>query len=92
MKAEGLLSSTPGEQPLLTHKSKVNFSHPNIASLLVTDAPGVTHQIQPFGPKGDPDDGVQYMRNLGKRSAIPCKNYAIDPDTPRGLPYALTVT
>lgn len=35
--------------------------------LLPADAPGVTHQIQPFGPKGDPDDGVQYMRNLGKR-------------------------
>ena len=36
-------------------------------SLWIADAPGVTHQVQPFGPKGDPDDGVQYMRNLGKK-------------------------
>ncbi|GAB4819040.1 hypothetical protein N2152v2_006086 [Parachlorella kessleri] len=28
------------------------------------DAPGVTHVVFPFGPKGDPDDGKQYLRTL----------------------------
>ena len=31
----------------------------------LADSPGVTHIVKPFGPSGDPDDGVQYMRNLG---------------------------
>ncbi|KAL3142735.1 hypothetical protein ABBQ38_003035 [Trebouxia sp. C0009 RCD-2024] len=31
------------------------------------DAPGVTQIIYPFGPAGDPDDGVQYMRVLDRR-------------------------
>ena len=29
--------------------------------------PGVTHVVYPYGPEGDPDDGVQYMRTLGRR-------------------------
>lgn len=28
------------------------------------DAPGVTHVICPYGPKGDPDDGQEYLRTL----------------------------
>lgn len=28
------------------------------------DQPGVTHVVFPFGPKGDPDDGKQYLRTL----------------------------
>jgi hypothetical protein len=28
------------------------------------DAVGVTHVVFPFGPKGDPDDGKQYLRTL----------------------------
>jgi SWI/SNF related-matrix-associated actin-dependent regulator of chromatin subfamily C len=28
------------------------------------DAPGVTHVIYPYGPKGDPDDGQEYLRTL----------------------------
>lgn len=33
------------------------------------DAPGVTHIVYPFGPNGDPDDGLQYMRKLTSRFA-----------------------
>ena len=29
------------------------------------DEAGVTHIVKPFGAGGDPDDGIQYMRNLG---------------------------
>ncbi|GFH24676.1 uncharacterized protein HaLaN_22519, partial [Haematococcus lacustris] len=31
------------------------------------DDPGVTHVVFPFGPKGDPDDGQQYMRVLSHK-------------------------
>ena len=31
------------------------------------DAPGVTQIVYSFGPDGDPDDGVQYMRVLDRR-------------------------
>lgn len=31
------------------------------------DAQGVTHVVLPFGPKGDPDDGQQYLRTLEVR-------------------------
>ena len=27
-------------------------------------APGVTHVVYPYGPKGDPDDGQEYLRTL----------------------------
>ena len=33
----------------------------------LADAPGVTQIVYPFGPDGDPDDGVQYMRVLDRR-------------------------
>lgn len=33
------------------------------------DAPGVSQVVYPFGPDGDPDDGVQYMRVLDRRGA-----------------------
>ena len=31
------------------------------------DDPAVTHIVYPFGPEGDPDDGVQYLRSLEMR-------------------------
>ena len=31
------------------------------------DDPSVTHIVYPFGPEGDPDDGVQYLRSLELR-------------------------
>lgn len=31
------------------------------------ETPGVTHIVYPFGPKGDVDDGVEYIRSLEKR-------------------------
>ena len=31
------------------------------------DSTGVTHIVYPFGPNGDPDDGVQYMRVQDRR-------------------------
>ena len=31
------------------------------------DEAEVTHIVFPFGAQGDPDDGKQYMRNLGRR-------------------------
>ena len=31
------------------------------------ETPGVTHIVCPFGPKGDTDDGVEYMRSLESR-------------------------
>lgn len=31
------------------------------------DDPSVTHIVYPFGPEGDPDDGVQYLRSLESR-------------------------
>ena len=33
--------------------------------------PGVTHVVYPYGPEGDPDDGVQYMRTLGPQVKSP---------------------
>ena len=29
--------------------------------------PSITHMVYPFGPEGDPDDGVQYLRSLETR-------------------------
>ena len=34
------------------------------------DAPGVSQIVYPFGPDGDPDDGVQYMRVLDRRCML----------------------
>ena len=34
---------------------------------LPAETPGVTHIVYPFGPKGDPDDGQEYLRCLEKR-------------------------
>lgn len=31
------------------------------------DDPSVTHIVYPFGPDGDPDDGLQYLRSLETR-------------------------
>lgn len=31
------------------------------------DDPSVTHIVYPFGPEGDPDDGLQYLRSLEMR-------------------------
>ena len=31
------------------------------------EIPGVTHVVHPFGAKGDPDDGQEYLRCLEKR-------------------------
>ena len=31
------------------------------------EIPGVTHVVYPFGAKGDPDDGQEYLRCLEKR-------------------------
>lgn len=31
------------------------------------ETPGVSQIVYPFGPDGDPDDGVQYMRVLDRR-------------------------
>jgi hypothetical protein len=36
-------------------------------SVLGAETPGVTHIVYPFGPKGDVDDGLEYMRCLEKR-------------------------
>lgn len=33
----------------------------------IADDPTVTHIVFPFGPDGDPDDGVQYLRSLAAR-------------------------
>lgn len=43
----------------------------------LADAPGVTQIIYPFGPAGDPDDGVQYMRVLDRRRVLSdsCSTY-----------------
>ena len=38
---------------------------------LHADAPGVSQVVYPFGPDGDPDDGVQYMRVLDRRYLSP---------------------
>ena len=35
---------------------------------LFAETPGVTHIVYPFGAKGDPDDGQEYLRCLEKRS------------------------
>lgn len=37
------------------------------AHLPSAETPGVTHIVYPFGPKGDPDDGQEYLRCLEKR-------------------------
>ena len=31
------------------------------------EIPGVSHVVYPFGAKGDPDDGQEYLRCLEKR-------------------------
>ena len=35
--------------------------------VLGAEIPGVTHVVHPFGAKGDPDDGQEYLRCLEKR-------------------------
>ncbi len=35
--------------------------------LAFAETPGVTHIVYPFGPKGDVDDGVEYIRCLDNR-------------------------
>ena len=32
-----------------------------------SEDPAVTHIVYPFGPEGDPDDGIQYLRSLEMR-------------------------
>ncbi|KAK9830209.1 hypothetical protein WJX72_010310 [[Myrmecia] bisecta] len=34
---------------------------------VTADTPGITHFVVPFGPGGDPDDGVQYQRVFKRR-------------------------
>ena len=40
----------------------------------VAEVPGVTHIVYPFGPKGDPDDGQEYLRCLEKRCPVVCSS------------------
>lgn len=45
------------------------------------DAPGVTHIVYPFGPNGDPDDGLQYMRKLTSRGSKALVHWWYAPDS-----------
>ncbi len=38
-----------------------------VAASQSPDGAGVTHVVFPFGPKGDPDDGKQYLRTMEVR-------------------------
>ena len=40
-----------------------------IAVQCCADTPGVSQIVYLFGPDGDPDDGVQYMRTEGEFSS-----------------------
>lgn len=40
----------------------------------VAEVPGVTHIVYPFGLKGDPDDGQEYLRCLEKRCPVVCSS------------------
>ncbi|KAJ9510756.1 hypothetical protein QJQ45_027605 [Haematococcus lacustris] len=45
------------------------------------DDPGVTHVVFPFGPKGDPDDGQQYMRVLSHKGMYATVHWWYLPDS-----------
>ncbi|CAL8469788.1 g9330 [Coccomyxa elongata] len=52
--------------------------------------PGVTHIVHPFGPKGDVDDGVEYIRCLEKRGTGMLVHFWYYPDSyDRCIPASL---